>query len=175
MEVKEKDEIVAEARKLIAENLPERMVEAGCLYHSIAVSKVLSDRGYPSVIVGGSCSWQFTRYDNGKNPTHFSYTFTPGVYIPESDMPEMHIWVDLCEKNEIVDISTKYLPAQAKRMIKIEFDEELSPPDYYWGDPTEENHRFSYEYDKLATVMANEFAMDCAAEFLTGRMLLGHG
>lgn len=91
-----------------------------CLYYAHHTASVLWRHGYRAVIQAGSLQWPRVRRDedDGVMNTHFAYMWTP--HTPESalsvalgNLPEMHVWVGLVDRQEIVDFTTRYLKAAA--------------------------------------------------------------
>ncbi len=78
--------------------------------------------------------------DDGKRPTHFSYEWSP--WREESQaalklglLPEIHVWVGLPDRNEIVDFSTKFFREQAA-VEGLDW-RTAPPPDFLWCAPAD--------------------------------------
>jgi hypothetical protein len=91
-----------------------------CLYYAHHTVSVLWRHGHRAVIQAGSLQWPRVRReeDDGQINTHFAYEWTP--QSPESalsvvlgNLPEMHVWVGLVDRQEIVDFTTRHLKAAA--------------------------------------------------------------
>lgn len=142
--------------KHLALSLLERhqvAIEGSCLHHAVAVSQVL---GAP--IVAGSLSWKFTRFDDGTNPNYFSYIFDPIEALQtlqSGRMPEMHCWN--IYQGKVLDLTTCYLPQQAKKLVGFEWEPGLVPPEYYFGLPEKKNQHVYAGHD-FATFLAQGFA-----------------
>ena len=74
--------------------------------------------------------------DDGVVHTHFSYEWEPdsaatNQAMLDDRMPEMHVWVGLPDKQIIIDLTTRFLPAQCRQTAGLEW---LAPPppDYLW-------------------------------------------
>lgn len=113
-----------------------------CLYWSLTLMGVLLERGYRALLQAGSLSWPIVPpgQDDGKHPTHFSYEWSP--WREESQaalklgmLPEIHVWVGLPDKNELVDFSTKFLPEQAAQEGLVW--RTPHPPDFLWCGPSD--------------------------------------
>jgi hypothetical protein len=151
---------VAAMRKLVKQITPERVsLEGACLYHAIAARMIL---GRECLILAGNASWKFTTFDDGTNPTHFSYVYTPGIYVPGSVMPEMHVWNYY--EGKMLDITTCYWPAQCLKLIGEEFSQSLIPPDFHYGAAAEETGLWYYEPSKDATQLAIQMLNAIARE-----------
>ena len=112
-----------------------------CLYWSLTLMGVLIEHGYRPLIQAGSMSWPIVKpgEDDGKNPTHFSYDWSP--WREESQaalklgmLPEVHVWVGLPDQNELLDFSTKELPEQAAANGLTWRTK--PPPDFLWCKPS---------------------------------------
>lgn len=130
-----------------------------CLLHAIAANKLLN-----APIMAGSLSWKYTNFDNGSNPTHFSYMFIPSEAIQHTSQrrfPEMHVWN--IYQGKILDLTTCFLPTQAKILAQMDWEPELLPPDHFHGENCpNKNHFYSEHY--FATYLANEYARQIVAQ-----------
>lgn len=75
------------------------------------------------------------RDDDGITGTHFSYVFTPDAIamqaVEEDRMPEMHVWVTLPDRQEVVDLTTRYCKVQCERTTGLKWTAP-DPPDFVW-------------------------------------------
>jgi len=92
-------------------DLPE-----ACLFWAAATNHIFRLHNIRSEIAAGSMNWPIVpkHLDDGVRPTHFSYEFEPdGRSMILSSylgcLPEMHIWVQLTDTHEIVDLSLRSL------------------------------------------------------------------
>ena len=96
-----------------------------------------------TIITAGTANFRFRTEENddGISATHFSYEFETMAAIARAangDLPEMHAWVVVhpetrdITKMELVDLSTGDQLDQMKRIVGLEWDKELLPPDYLW-------------------------------------------
>lgn len=144
--------------KSLATSLLERdriNPSGACLYYALAANQVC---GLP--IVAGSLSWKFTSFDNGTNPNYFSYIFEPMAALQmlnRQRMPEMHCWNIYQDK--VFDLTTCYLPQQAKLLIGEDWEPALIPPDFYHGEG-EIPEKLVYAADPFATHLAKMFAAE---------------
>ena len=108
-----------------------------CLYYAHHAASVLWRRGERVAIQAGSLQWPRVcrDEDDGVISTHFAYQWTP--HSPESAMsvamgnlPEMHVWVGLVDRQEIVDFTTRHLKVAA-RALGMEWTAS-DPPPYLW-------------------------------------------
>ena len=118
-------------------------VEAGCLYWADTVVNQLAARGISAIIQAGSLMWPRIRpeQDDGVSPTHFSYVWDAHSPLTMSRvrqrlLPEMHVWAAIPMANEIIDLTTKFLPHQCKQIIGYDWPGDL-PPDYLWATVAE--------------------------------------
>jgi len=124
-----------------------------CLLYAIAANRILN-----APIVAGSLSWKCTNLDNGSNPTHFSYLFEPleaFQHIQAGRFPEMHVWN--VYQGKTLDLTTCFLPTQAKLLAHLEWEPELLPPALFHGENCPKNTYF-YEPHQMATILANNYA-----------------
>lgn len=130
----------------------EHMGRGSCLYWTLTGAAVLQRLGYRPLLQAGSLSWPIVPpdQDDGRSPTHFTYEWSPER--PESQaalklglLPEIHIWIGLPDQNELVDFSTRWLPAQAAREGLVW--RTLAPPDFLWCGPSELPERVVYRPD----------------------------
>lgn len=158
MNSKEKD--------LVVQEIEAKLTEAGwhrpdaCLYWAAETTRELSRRGLRALIQAGTLMWPrvLPEQDDGVSPTHFSYVWEPNSMttrnlILAGMLPEMHIWVGLPDSNEIVDLTTKFLPVQCQRLIKYDWPG-IKPPDYLWTNAKELPEGVIYEPDIKAIVLA---------------------
>jgi hypothetical protein len=133
----------------------DQEVGGRCLYWSLALMGVLLERGYRALIQAGSLSWPIVLpgHDDGKSPTQFSYEWSP--WREESQaalklglLPEIHVWVGLPDRNELLDFSTKYLPEQAAKEGLVWRTPQ--PPDFLWCGPSELPEGVIYKPDLAA-------------------------
>ena len=108
-----------------------------CLFYAHQTVSVLWQHGYRAVIQAGSLQWPRIRReeDDGVMNTHFAYEWTP--HAPESafsvalgNLPEMHVWVGLVDRQEIVDFTTRHLKAAALTLGMAWTAPD--PPPYVW-------------------------------------------
>ena len=140
----------------------EHMEKGSCLYWTLTGMGILKSLGYRVLLQAGSLSWPILPpdLDDGKQPTHFSYEWSP--WRPESQaalilglLPEIHLWIGLPDENELVDFSTKYLPQQAAQEGLIWKTQ--SPPDFLWCGPSDLPEGVIYRADMEAIRFALNF------------------
>ena len=99
-------------------------LSGGCLYWAGATHKELSLHGLKPRIKAGWMNWPIVpkHLDDGVCSTHFSYEFEAGdpmmnfFSMAAGNLPEMHVWVQLIDTNEIVDLSTRSLQEQCAKL-----------------------------------------------------------
>ena len=150
-------QIVAETRAWVTENWagPPRAL---CLFHAIGVVSIAAHHGIRLLPQAGSAFWRRVpeELDDGEVPTHFGYQWCGMedlgtiARLATDQMPEMHVWAGDPERQHIVDLTTRYVPAQCKETAGMEW---LSPPlpDFAWGDALG-----AYTPDLAATKLAIE-------------------
>lgn len=152
-----KDEIVKVVRDKMDKKYPKYQHHRMCLFWAYETYKILKICGLNALIQAGSASWPMVskELDDGISSTHFSYKFEDTPFnlkrMAHGHLPEMHVWVGIVETKEIVDLTTKFWPQQAKEIGNHEWKNKL-PPDYFWSDKHDDD--VQYDVDGLATVFA---------------------
>jgi hypothetical protein len=135
-----KDEIYRVTAKQFAEWYPPETQHPGghCVAWACTGLRILMERGFNAKLQAGSMSWPIVtaELDDGVSPTHFTYEWSP--HTPKSQgrmaaggIPEMHVWLALPDRNEIIDFSTKFFLEQAKQFDLVW--QAPAPPDYLWA------------------------------------------
>lgn len=131
-----------------------------CLYYAHHTAAVLWRHRYRAVIQAGSLQWPRLRPedDDGVVATHFAYEWSPTT--PESAMsvalgnlPEVHVWVGLVDRQEIVDFTTRHLRASSLA-LGLEWTA-AAPPDYLWCSAQDTPERVVYRPNRDASIYAN--------------------
>jgi hypothetical protein len=111
---------------------------AACLYYALAAAEALAARGERPVLQAGTHLWRCVASadDDGVSPTHVGYVWDPSdaasaAALELGLMPEMHVWVALPDRREVVDLTTRHLPERARR-LGLRWTEP-QPPDYLWA------------------------------------------
>jgi hypothetical protein len=100
------------------------------------------------------------RADEGVSDTHFSYVFDQTAALgrlAQGLWPEMHAWNYIPATGEIVDLSLKYQPEQARRLCGFVWESEFVLPDYLWTLPENLSDKTIYRADLTACVLALKF------------------
>ena len=131
-----KEAVVKETRRRMERDCPVHIPQA-CLCWAKTLVQVLRSYHIRGVVQAGSCSWPRIpmEEDDGIVMTHFSYQFElqPALAkLMRCEFPEMHVWVAIAEEQEIIDLTTCYLPENCKKLAGIEWTGKL-PPDYLWA------------------------------------------
>ena len=103
-------------KKIVAEierNITKWGARPGlCLYYAHETITVLRKFHYQAVIQAGSMQWPRVRRseDDGKINTHFAYMWSPhtaasALSVAMRNLPEMHVWVGIMNRQEIVDFT----------------------------------------------------------------------
>ena len=74
------------------------------------------------------------------------------------NMPEMHVWVGIPDRQEIVDMTTKYWPLLCQQSAKADWPGP-KPPDFFWSH--EPPDRVIYQADPLAITAALGLLSGC--------------
>ena len=88
-----------------------------CLYYAHHTLSVLCRHGLQAVIQAGSLQWPRIRReeDDGVVNSHFAYEWGPtpesAMSVAMGNLPEIHVWVGIVDRQEIVDFSTRHLKA----------------------------------------------------------------
>jgi hypothetical protein len=155
-----RSEIVAAARRIYAARYAAVIPEVcGCLFWAAAFIAAARRRGVQAQMRAGSANFQF-RHDDGVSATHFSYEFEPGPAMQrflDGLFPEMHVWAVVESPEEIVDLTTRFLPQQAKSLCNFEWESQFAPPEYFWSRPEGLAPRFIYRAEPRAVWMAAAF------------------
>lgn len=128
-----------------------------CLIWAFETMVKLRQNGVDALIQAGTAMWPFKNkdQDDGISNTHFSYQFEDTAFnrrmMTRSQLPEMHVWVGIPASKEIVDLTTKFWPQQAKELEDIEWQGN-KPPEYFWSN--EFPPEVLYQPSKVATLFA---------------------
>jgi hypothetical protein len=118
---------------------PSHKINGCCLYWALTGAIIFQRHGIRSIIQAGTMQWP-GREDDGVNDTHFGYVWSPEREESQAALragifPEIHIWLALPERGEIVDFSVSFLPGLAER---DGFKWTLPPPpQYLWSTKDE--------------------------------------
>ena len=107
-----------------------------CLYYAHHTCATLRKHGYQAVIQAGSLQWPRIRHaeDDGVCNSHFAYMWSPqdpasAMSVALGNLPEMHVWVGIVDRQEIVDFTTRYLKEAASPLGPWTA---ADPPSYLW-------------------------------------------
>jgi hypothetical protein len=135
----QKREIVADVNAAMRVLLPGIPLRTACLHYAAITSLAVAKRGVRTVLQAGSASWRFKAPGNDDGgPTHFTYTFDPNdlasaARLAAGAMPEIHCWVGIPKTDEIVDLTTGFLPELLTVALPSEKWTQLAPPPFFWG------------------------------------------
>ena len=151
--------------------------EAACLYWSGVVLSYFDSIGETALLQAGSASWARVSQeaDDGKMNTHFSYMFEYNAKIPIAlsmgVLPEMHVWVAIIDPQQLVDLTTCFVPQQYKKLVKEEWGDK-QVPGFIWAErqELEDNWEIIYTPDMRAINIAIQLLRKTAPElpFATG-------
>jgi hypothetical protein len=68
--------------------------------------------------------------------THYGYEWeadsaTNVIQIMKGEMPEMHVWAALPERNQIIDLTTGFQPERCGTLLGMDWPA-ARPPDWLW-------------------------------------------
>jgi hypothetical protein len=170
MKREHKDKIVEQARKWI-DNSPHRdTAHRSCLVTAAILCEVVKLTTRTRALVqAGSCQWPRIPkdQDDGKVDTHFAYMWewnddtisrvTTAIEDAKAHrnvtLPEVHCWVALPDRGEIIDITTRYWPKQAMDLQGLDWPG-VKPPDYFWGTFEQMPEDVRYVADEKACYFA---------------------
>jgi len=131
-----------------------------CLYWANYTVEVLRALGLRAIIQAGSASWPRLRpdQDDGVSPTHHSYVWEPDSAVTKARlaaglMPELHVWVAIPHRREVVDMTTRYWPEQCLLIQQRDWPGD-KPPKYCWGTADELPEGVLYAPDMKAIALA---------------------
>jgi hypothetical protein len=152
--------MVREIRLVAEASIQKKNLASACLYWADETVKYLTRQGIRAIIQAGTASWPMIdpEQDDGVSPTNFSYIFE-GVSAQEAEgllrgrLPEMHVWAAIPDRNEIIDLTTRYWPEQALVNGGYEWAGQ-QPPDYLWEGADRLPDRVIYHPHPQATKLA---------------------
>jgi len=113
-------------------------ITRSCIWYAHETVRELDRQGTRAVLQAGTASWMLIppEKDDGISPTHYTYECEIDrhslMYMMATGiLPEMHVWAAIPTTNEVIDLTTKYVPDLAKSLglkCHVEF------PDYVWED-----------------------------------------
>ena len=111
-----------------------------CIAYSVTGQAVLCEMGIKAQITAGTMMWpriDMTK-DDGVSATHFSYVFEPQGPVTKARLaadllPEMHAWITLPDRKEILDLTTRHLKVQCERTAGLPWLGP-DPPKFLWCD-----------------------------------------
>ena len=145
-------------------------MEAACLYWAMTGVQEIQRAGHDAILQAGTLSWPRVNpwEDDGKLATHFSYVWEPdspmtAARFAVGDLPEMHVWIALPERNEFVDFTTSFLPQMCMRMTGMEWTAP-HPPLFLWAKVDQLPEGVVYAPDMKAIALALECVKVVKAE-----------
>lgn len=147
-------------------------VPGSCLYWSATAIAVAAKLGIRLIMQAGTANFRRLppHLDDGAPTTltHFSYEWSgaappldhPAVQLAlktgKRVLPEMHVWAADPARQEIVDLTTRFLPEMCERTAGLEWLED-APPRFLWqGNPLPPG--WSYTPNREATFLAMRHA-----------------
>lgn len=131
-----------------------------CLYYAHHTASVLWRHRYQAVIQAGSMQWPRVRReeDDGRMNTHFGYEWSPqrpesAMSVALGNLPEMHVWVGIVDRQEVVDFTTRHLKTSAEA-IGMPWTAD-DPPRHLWCPANDLPDWVQYRPNRDASVYAN--------------------
>jgi hypothetical protein len=136
--------MVREAEVMMTTTIRGEDHATSCLYWTAAICAAAAKRGIRLIPQAGSASWRRLPHelDDGKpeTATHFSYVYEEGTdprpYLARGILPECHCWAADPKRNEIVDLTTRFLPTVCDKLTGLAWLTP-APPSFVWGNPLE--------------------------------------
>jgi hypothetical protein len=145
-------------------------LEGSCLYWAGVALSYFDSIGETALLQAGSASWaRISREkDDGVVNTHFSYMFeiskTTLKKILAGEMPEMHVWVAITNPQQIIDLTTLYVPTQCKKLTGMDWFCQ-TPPEFVWTEKDEiDGYYLNYVPDMTAIQLAVSMLKQSAPE-----------
>lgn len=137
----QRDDVVAEVlAKMDTLGTGRVLMQRACLYYSAFTVLAIANRGARAILQAGSASWRFKApaLDDGVGPTHYSYEFDPthplsAARLAQGGFPEMHCWAAVPATGEIIDLTTRHLPALLREALPNQTWSAAIPAPYFWG------------------------------------------
>lgn len=129
-------------------------IDRACLYWALFTVRALRARKYRALIQAGTMAWPRIDedQDDGVMHTHFGFAWEPESPVSQQqielgNLPEVHVWAAAYPSPamtpEIVDLTTKFLPAQCVELGSMPWLGE-HPPDYLWTPANDKPARVRY-------------------------------
>lgn len=125
-----------------------------CILWADRVIKELAFYGVRGIFQAGSASWPFrTDWEADPEMSHLSYVWDQDeprtVYLLKRDLlPEMHCWVGIPASQELVDLTTIYLPELVNGWPGFRWQAPIM--DHLWTKANDLPHGVSYTPDLAA-------------------------
>lgn len=125
--------VVARARQLFEEKFPDCEPAGACLFWAWVVCCAAKEHGVSLQVFAGTMFWPRVV---GPEPQWFGYPWDPtdpgSQHAMEHDLlPCMHVWAGSRQTREWVDLSVRFLPAEARRSGHVPWTAP-EPPDFLW-------------------------------------------
>lgn len=135
--------LVADVRAIIPQVWP-RMNAANdpggaCAYGSLVLQALAYKRyRHKLMLQAGTLQWEFKKaeLDDGISATCYSYMWEPRspltiAMVANGRLPEMHVWLADPEAEELIDLATGTLRAEAEERVGLTWTR-ADPPDFLW-------------------------------------------
>ena len=142
-----KERIVRTVRGVMSRHYPGVFANSGnCLYVAACTVEAIKASGLRAVIQAGTCYWprltpeaKWEVIQQDPNEVNvFGYEWEPAtlatlVKMARNELPEMHCWAAIPDRNEIVDLTSGQFPEQCRRLIGKDWPG-VRPPDWLWQE-----------------------------------------
>ncbi len=135
----ERAEVAEQVRRQVRSYVgPAVPLYSACAFFAYFTVLELAKRGVRGIVQAGTHSWPIVpeHLDDGQRTTHLSYEWEPDslettVATGAGALPEMHCWAAIPATQEIIDLTTSYLPdrAKASRIPWLT----PAPPEFVWA------------------------------------------
>ena len=158
-----------EVVKTIEANTKKRVgrgsLHRSCMWYAFETIRVLNSYGTRAIMQAGSASWKIVPddQDDGVSPNQYSYvcdisTRDVALLMVQGLLPEMHVWAAIPETNEVIDLTTRFIPRLAKSIGSKCLVEQ---PPYIWEDVKKLTRKdIYYKPNKSATQLVYHLIME---------------
>ena len=178
--------IVCAARKITSKLFPDLNQHAGCLYLTWAFLHVAEKAGLKGgQLYAGEAYWPCLddAHDDGVSPNRFGYSWEPDspqhhARLAQDVLPEMHIWAGFgrgpIQQDEhgsfigptvMVDMTTGSWPVQCRALLGRPWHAP-SPPDHFWGCPSQLPQGVTYRPHREAGQLAQALLLNIVRDSL---------
>lgn len=166
MKQSDRSRIVRQIHEATKRRVGKGKLHRSCMWYAFETIRILDSYSIRAVLQAGSASWKVVpdENDDGIKPTHYSYVCESltsrdiMVMMTEGVLPELHVWAAIPSTNEVIDLTTRFLPRLCKESgIELE----LKYPAYLWEDVKRLSETgVYYEPNRNATLLLMHIIME---------------